>query len=159
MSSSNDLSASEYDLDEDLSDSSPASPDVFSTLRPEDNEDSSDKDSKDELSVSSKKKLLLKNNWIIARRKASSPFRQAASCSTTSADTNWKEGYPTEDNYVQEIKFTPKRVQGIQVDRRTCADRLSMLANEVSFFMLFFTEELIEIKQTNMHAHITAIRS
>ena len=67
----------------------------------------------------------------------------------------WNEGYSTTDKYSPMIKFAPKRVPGIQIGAQTRQGKASLLANELSFFLLIFTNELIEMicSFTNKYAY------
>ena len=68
-------------------------------------------------------------------RKTSSPIRRRMS--DKFVEFCWNEGYSTNDNYTPEIKFSPKRVPGIQIDTQTRQGKASLLVNELSFFCLF----------------------
>ena len=53
------------------------------------------------------------------------------------------------------IKFAPKRVPGSQIGAQTRQGKASLLANELSFSLLIFTNELIEMtcSFTNRYAY------
>ena len=84
-------------------------------------------------------------------RRASSPLRMRSD----NFGELWNEGYSTTDKYSPMIKFAPKRVPGIQIGAQTRQGKASLLANELSFFLLIFTNELIEMicSFTNKYAY------